>query len=82
MVFRLTIASAKSQLKYTSIFLYLHFISASTAFIALLARKTGIRVDDWAKGQIDYMLGDNPQGRSYVVGFGNNPPQRPHHRAA
>lgn len=35
----------------------------------------------WAKGQIDYMLGDNPNGRSYVVGFGNNPPTQPHHRA-
>ena len=30
--------------------------------------------------QLGYSLGD--QGRSYVVGFGNNPPVRPHHRAA
>ena len=28
--------------------------------------------------QMHYALGDT--GRSYVVGFGNNPPQRPHHR--
>ena len=28
------------------------------------------------------MLGDNPNQRSYVVGFGNNPPINPHHRAA
>lgn len=33
----------------------------------------------FAKQQIDYMLGDG--GRSYVVGYGNNPPVRPHHRA-
>lgn len=33
-----------------------------------------------AKGQMDYILEKN--GRSYVVGFGNNPPQRPHHRAS
>ena len=30
------------------------------------------------KSQIDYILGDN--GRSYVVGFGENPPKNPHHR--
>ena len=33
---------------------------------------------DVGKSQIDYMLGDS--GRSYVIGFGNNPPKRPHHR--
>lgn len=30
-----------------------------------------------AQKQIHYALGD--AGRSYVVGFGNNPPVRPHH---
>lgn len=30
------------------------------------------------KSQIDYILGDS--GRSYVVGFGKNPPKNPHHR--
>ena len=34
----------------------------------------------FARSQIDYMLGDG--GRSYVVGYGNNPPQRPHHRSS
>lgn len=28
------------------------------------------------------MLGDNPLNRSYVVGFGQNPPKHPHHRTA
>ena len=32
------------------------------------------------KSQIDYMLGDG--GRSFVVGFGNNPPKKPHHRSS
>ncbi|HYX32556.1 MAG TPA: glycoside hydrolase family 9 protein [Oligoflexus sp.] len=36
----------------------------------------------FGKKQIDYALGDNPNGRSYVVGYGVNPPQNPHHRAA
>jgi hypothetical protein len=33
----------------------------------------------FAKSQIDYILGDS--GRSYVVGFGYNPPTHVHHRA-
>ena len=56
--------------------------AANTAFISILARKFGVESDDWAKGQIDYMLGENPRGSSYVCGHGNNPPLRPHHRAA
>ena len=32
------------------------------------------------KSQIHYILGDN--GRSYVIGYGNNPPTKPHHRAS
>jgi len=37
---------------------------------------------DFAKGQINYMLGANPQKRSYVVGVEPNPPVAPHHRGA
>lgn len=37
---------------------------------------------DFAKSQIDYILGDNPNNMSYVVGFGENYPKYPHHRAA
>ncbi|CAK9313210.1 unnamed protein product [Citrullus colocynthis] len=36
----------------------------------------------FAKKQMDYMLGINPLGRSYMVGFGNNPPTQAHHRGA
>lgn len=46
------------------------------------AAKLGINVDvnrQWAQQQIDCLLGST--GRSFVVGFGTNPPQRPHHRA-
>ena len=48
-----------------------------------VAADVGIKTAEckvFAKKQIDYMLGDN--GRSYVVGWGHNPPQRPHHRGA
>ncbi|KAL9233958.1 hypothetical protein vseg_008889 [Gypsophila vaccaria] len=36
----------------------------------------------FAKKQMDYILGTNPQHRSYMVGFGKNPPQQAHHRGA
>ncbi|KAJ4967287.1 hypothetical protein NE237_019136 [Protea cynaroides] len=35
-----------------------------------------------AKKQVDYILGDNPQGMSYMVGFGKKFPQRIHHRGS
>ncbi|HEX9058567.1 MAG TPA: glycoside hydrolase family 9 protein [Clostridia bacterium] len=37
---------------------------------------------DFAKSQIDYILGNNPNHMSYEVGFGSNYPKFPHHRAA
>jgi hypothetical protein len=37
-------------------------------------------VDCSTKQQLGYILGDT--GRSFVVGYGTNPPQRPHHRAS
>jgi hypothetical protein len=40
------------------------------------------RYHDFAVRQINYALGQNPQNRSYVVGFGVNPPKNPHHRTA
>ncbi|VFQ82528.1 unnamed protein product [Cuscuta campestris] len=36
----------------------------------------------FAKSQVDYILGMNPMGTSYLVGFGPKYPQRVHHRAA
>ena len=40
------------------------------------------RYHDFAKRQIDYMLGANPHNRSFVVGYGPNAPLNPHHRTA
>jgi endoglucanase len=39
-------------------------------------------MSDWAKSQMDYILGDNPMGYAYEVGFGDKSAQHPHHRAA
>jgi hypothetical protein len=45
-------------------------------------RDFGTRYHDFAKGQIEYILGNNPKHFSYMVGFGNNYPLNPHHRGA
>ncbi len=62
--------------------------AANTSFLALIysdwvgdaAKKA--RYHDFALNQIDYILGNNPQHRSYEVGFGANPPLNVHHRTA
>jgi hypothetical protein len=64
--------------------------AANTSFLALLYGKY-LQSSDPARAtlytnfgirQIHYILGDNPNKRSYVIGFGNNPPINPHHRTA
>ncbi|KAK3744428.1 hypothetical protein QZH41_003163 [Actinostola sp. cb2023] len=57
--------------------------SANTAFLALVAAGNGMKPSTYrafARKQIHYMLGDS--GRSFVVGFGTNPPLRPHHSSS
>lgn len=36
---------------------------------------------EWAKGQMEYLLGNNNDGKAYVVGFSDNAARFPHHRA-
>ena len=37
---------------------------------------------EWALGQMEYILGDNPLNRCYVVGYAENSAKDPHHRAS
>lgn len=37
---------------------------------------------DWCKGQMSYLLGENPSNTCFVVGFADNSTKNPHHRAA
>ena len=47
------------------------------------AKETGdMTFAEWAKGQMEYILGDNPMGYAYEVGYDNNYATFPHHRAA
>lgn len=58
--------------------------ASNVAFVCLnLAEKAGVKQQvyrDFAKSQIGYVLGDT--GRSFVCGYGVNPPQKPHHRGS
>lgn len=61
--------------------------ATTTAFLAAVYSDSDICPSDkkatyhnFAKQQIDYALGSS--GRSYVCGFGENPPMNPHHRTA
>ncbi|CAF1081762.1 unnamed protein product [Rotaria sp. Silwood1] len=57
--------------------------AGNVAFLCLQAADIGINTQEYlnfASQQINYILGDS--GRSYVIGFGHNYPQRPHHRSS
>ena len=62
--------------------------AANTSFCALVY--SAITTDatkkatyaNFAKSQINYILGNNPNKRSLMCGYGVNPPINPHHRTA
>ena len=60
--------------------------AANTAMLAGIVADSitnpGGAYSELAVDSIDYILGDNPRDFSYLVGFGDNFPQQPHHRAA
>lgn len=51
---------------------------------ALVYRKcTGeAKFADWAKGQMEYIMGNNPMERAYIVGYAPDGATHPHHRAS
>ncbi|NEZ58644.1 glycoside hydrolase family 9 protein [Adonisia turfae] len=60
--------------------------SANTAFLAGIYSDTvndyDNRYSNFAQGQVDYILGNNPNNFSYQVGFGDDFALNPHHRGA
>ncbi len=63
--------------------------AANTSFLALVysdkvntSAANKQKYHDFAVGQVNYALGDNPINRSFMIGFGNNPANNSHHRAA
>ncbi len=61
----------------------LRYAAASSGIAMQYYNMSGdTRAKDLAMSQINYILGDNPNNMSYVIGFGNKYPTKPHHRAA
>ena len=58
--------------------------TAAECMMAVVYHKTTQNANylNYAKKQIDYILGNNPANMSYEVGFGTLYPKFPHHRAA
>ena len=63
--------------------------AANTSFLAFVysdkvisGTDKAVIYHDFAVGQTNYALGDNPINRSFMVGFGNNPANNVHHRGA
>lgn len=57
--------------------------ASNVAFACLRLADSGVNpvaYRNFAREQIHYALGST--GRSFVVGFGTNPPQRPHHTSS
>ncbi len=67
------------NLRYVSAAAFLAFLW-SDCNLGTISKKQHYR--NFAESQINYILGDNPNNMSYIVGFGENYPQHPHHRTA
>ena len=52
------------------------------ALASTQAKESSRDYSAWCKGQMNYLLGQNPAGTCFVVGLGDNSAKYPHHRAA
>ena len=68
------------SLRYASTAAFLAFVWSDDNTVGTASKKEAYR--NFAEEQINYALGDNPRNGSYVVGFGKNAPEHPHHRTA
>ncbi len=63
-------------------------VNLNSAYVAMFYAATLATPDEktryygWAKRQMDYALGNNPLGLSYVIGYGSRWPKHVHHRGA
>lgn len=58
--------------------------NAASGFVGLVYDKltNTTTYDSWTVSQMNYMIGDNPNKRCFIVGYNENSSQYPHHRAA
>ncbi len=77
------LGSTPGGLRYLDSWGVCKYPAAESMIQLIYYKETGNRKYlDFAKSQIDYILGKNPNNMSYVVGFGDKYPKFPHHRAA
>lgn len=67
-------------MRHTGNALFLMKVYANGAPASALPATTKRAIDCSVRQQLGYILGDT--GRSFVVGYGVNAPQRPHHRGS
>lgn len=91
------VPKTSAGLPWLSVWSPLQYVTSSSFLIAvygdyLRAAKASLKCpsrtyspDDmlaYSKRQADYIMGSNPMGLSYMVGYGSNYPQHVHHRGA
>jgi hypothetical protein len=59
-----------------------HAMSVAFSAALLYDATKNTKYRDFARSQYAWIKGNNPQGRSFIMGWGTNPPKRPHHRNA
>ncbi|MBD7910151.1 glycoside hydrolase family 9 protein [Clostridium cibarium] len=78
-----SIKTTPGGLKYLTEWGVLRYSAAESMLALAYYKQTKDEsLKNFAKSQLDYILGKNPKNMSYVVGFGSNYPKHPHHRAA
>jgi len=68
------------SLRYATTAAFLAFVWSDDSSVCTASKKEAYH--NFAERQINYALGDNPRNGSYLVGFGKNSPEHPHHRTA
>jgi len=67
-------------LRYATMQAFMANLWADTSNVGTASKKAGYA--SFAQNVLGYTLGSNPRNASYVIGYGSNWPQNPHHRAA
>ncbi len=77
----ITDANSKKQYQRGPAWGKLRYTASQAFSTALLAKLNGdAGVNPYTAATIDFIMGDNTPGFSYIVGFGTNCAKRPHHR--
>ena len=78
-----SLTTTPGGLGYLDVWGVTRYASAASMLALMYYEESGNEeLVDFALSQINYILGDNPEDLSYLLGYGEEWPQHPHHRAA